>query len=813
MICLIFSTIILLLFALFINLLGISKMEYTGGSDFPYRREKLKPTVHDKLKVLLKMQPNIEKKHWNIPNKVVKKVKNLFNSIPIVVKPEIENHWEYDQIIDYYNEPARIKTPGYGEKYSPYDYWNKKELHKRWKSSSITDPREAIYNSITEARPAYSSVSISLYKYFIDILPMEYKNNVKILDIAAYGERAIAAANLGVKYYGVDPNTDLKTGHQELINDINNIKKSNIKFIYIGLEDYETEDNFFDIITYSPPPFNTEPYHGNKELQSYIKYPTKDEYFCCFLTELIYKASRIIKLDGVFSFTALDRNPTVNKLNIPEEYISDNTELIYVEALLLLVLCYGFTYHGAVGLAVGNKPPRVPWWTFKFIESNMDNCEEYILMFEKHYKEWFNLIGPRLISNLLLNSKLTDKVIFKRYMNISSTDKYKISNFSVGCRRLTYEEKIFLEIVRLNIQNYICHIIADIGKIKINKVKTILGRYLMLRSITASFDRPWNSCLFVDPIFPTFNKESLLIEEHIIKNFEENNLLEAKFIIQEYKYKFGAYTCIGITSLYDTIANYIPTLTLSKVKINIEKNGSFIKIKGNNYVNKVLSKYNNNSDIIWNGTPDIENLLVYLRYETLSAKGHQFTRCFKRTKILEKILDSDIIDIYASIYNNQSEYYCSVFPDIEEKSIGSAFCLKMLSGSYLANPVDIPVFLEYSIKYIKRDLYDAYENNKTLNVCMAFTVWMDTNPSFIESFKKDWSQAFKESDNTGLQLLHDFDFIKGVYILNKDKFPSVCMKKTNIRNTISVGIIMSTVIVPNINDIYLLAEHELFKIV
>jgi hypothetical protein len=754
-------------------------------NEFPYRKYELEPYVMDKLETLLTIQPNILNKIWTLhKDKVVSKTA-LYGLIDTVISTTLPDHWNYDKIIDYYSEYARIKTPGYGEKYSVYEYWNNPNLHNRWKTNSRTSDRELLYENITEARPAYASVAVSLYS----VLSSLYKGKKKqcVLDIAAYGERAIAAANLEIEYHGVDPNYDLVEGHSRLIMDILTIKpNTRIQFYYLGLENFKSIRKY-TFITYSPPPFNTEPYAGNKEAQTYHKYHTFLEYFCCFLTEIIYKASQLIADYGIFSITALDRNPDKFPIKIQNKnYISDNTKLIYVEPLLLVTSCMGFYYHGGIGLSVGGKPAQVPWWTF--IYKKQYNDTTFILSLQKYYPEIFDRIGSRLLVNYSSSTALLNQ-----YKTIKTYDNFKISAFNINKNDYSYNQKIFLELCRIRIQEYVCAMIANISKILYQKIQTFLGRYLMLRSITSTFEKPWLSHLYVDPVFPTGCDSEVDIA--LINNLNEQGCDNANYIVTKQKYWFASYELTGIAQLYDCIAHYMLTIPLSQVAITVEhlyKNR--IKITGNDEAVNILKnipgiKQVNN--LLINKTSDIKmDILTFLRYEVLSAKGHQFTRSKARTEIIESIFDHTIVDIYASEYNNQSEYYCSIYPDVELKSYGSAFNLRMIKGAYLANPVDNPIFLKYSIQHILSNLKNAKQNNQDLMISMAFTVWLDEHPDILTDFK------LNNIKNYGIKKLNESEYIQIAYILDSNKFPSIAHKEQVIaehsRNTVSVGIILTS---------------------
>lgn len=772
--------------------------------EFPYRKDYMGDSlVKINLEKIFAIETVIKKEKWTIPEgKIINKIvvfNDLFYNLDIVVT-SVSNHWEYDQIIDYYSEKARIKTPGYGEKYSPYDYWTTQSLHNRWLSKeqisyTLEEIRELIYKNIQEARPAYSLISKSLYACLMEF---NNKDEYKILDIAAYGERAIAASSLeNVSIYdGVDPNYDLIYGHDLLAMDLELLNPNcHIKFIHVGLEDFKSSRKY-DIITYSPPPYNTEPYGSNQDTQTYIKYPTFDEYFCCFLTELIYKARMFSNKGAVFSFTALDRNPKKYppKIKDPNQ-ISENLELVYIEALLLLISCFGFQYKGAIGLAAGGKQAGVPWWTFKYDET-FDII--YMHLFEKHYPNLFNTIFPRIVSNYhsIVNNL---HPFMEKYTAIIKTPNYYISSF------LPKKTTVILELIRLQIQQYIIEIISKITGIRIEKIRVLLGRYLMMKSIDATFQMPWNSCLYLDPIFPTKKTHVLIndpISDQIIVYLIEQKVNKdlAYKVMYTNKYWFGSYECTGLNDLYHTIAHFIHTLPLSQASVDIQTKEGFTIIYGNNYIVNLLKKipksYNpcGITNELWKGKPDID-LLPYLRYETLGAQGHQYTRPLEKTAIIEQIFTMPVIDIYASIYNNQSKQYCSIYPDVEDNSIGSAFCLRMIEGGYLANPVDVPIFLERALSIIIEDLHRAKRSNKVLLISMGFTVWTDTEDYFIKEFgdKISYIQLFKKSKNRGLNILAESEFILATYILDKKKYPSVLLDKVGNRdNTISVGVILGS---------------------
>lgn len=772
--------------------------------EYPYRRLYLgESSLKITLDKLFELEPIIRNEKWNIPNgkivSIIPNFKQLYYLLDIVIT-SVTDHWIHDQIIDYYSEEARVKSPGYGERYSSYDYWTNKNLHDRWikintNLYTLKDIREMLYENIQEARLAYTSISKSLYAVLMDF---NNKETYKILDIAAYGERAIAASSFGnVSIYdGIDPNYDLIKGHTMLSMDLEVLNPDCIiRFLHIGIEDFKTNRKY-DIITYSPPPFNTEPYAKSSNMnntQTYSKYPTYEEYICCFLFEIIYKARCFSNIGTIFSFTVLDRNPEVFPVKIKNKgYISDYLELIYTEMLLLITSCLGFQYIGAIGLAAGGKQAGVPWWTFKYIET-VDPF--YIQLLQEYYSLMSENIVSRLISNYhSINHSIHP--LFEEYVTINETNMYSISFY------LPKKTSVILELIRLQIQQYIVEVVSKLSGVRIEKIRVILGRYLMMKSINATYEKPWNSGLYLDPVFPIKYEEDIEIDQQVINYLIEQRVNSdiATDIVCNYKYWFTSYECKGLSGLYHTIANYIQTIPLSNVEINIENMNNITVIKGNDIAVNILRSIPKGyktcgiSNELWKGKPDV-SLLAYLRYETLGAHGHQYTRPVEKTAAIEELFGMPIIDIYASLYNNQSKQYCSIYPDVEENSIGSAFCLKMIEGAYLANPVDVPIFIKKALHIIIKDLHNAKQNNKRLMISMNFTVWIDVEFDFVDKFINGthYSELFKRSKNIGLNILSNSEFVTAVYILDKTKYPSVLLDKvTNRDNTLSIGVILES---------------------
>lgn len=98
------------------------------------------------------------------------------------------------------------------------------------------------------------------------------------------------------KYIGTEPSTKTYNGLLELEKDCNIFDKT-IEIHNCGSEDFIPEENTLDLCFTSPPYFDTEKY-SEEETQSYIKYPTMDEWINGYLKTTLTNCYRGLKKDG-----------------------------------------------------------------------------------------------------------------------------------------------------------------------------------------------------------------------------------------------------------------------------------------------------------------------------------------------------------------------------------------------------------------------------------------------------------------------------------------------------------------------------------
>lgn len=268
-----------------------------------------------------------------------------------------DNQNIYDKVnilTDFFTEKPRIESVGHGENISPFDYWNKyrrniiKFVINKQQDINAFNLREVIYNSVTEARMGKISQYYTLLHFF---------KVRKFLDPScAWGDRLIAAIAYNCDYYlGIDPNIDLKQGHDMILNTFSPTSAHKFSIIYEQFELVNVSTKF-DFILSSPAPFEGDIY-GNKNGQSIENYKDFKSWFLNYMFPTCFNSYNVLENNGHFLITILDRL-------YPHKYA-------IVELLLLTILysCDKLFYKGVIAWEA-SKNKMVPFWVFK----RMDEC-------------------------------------------------------------------------------------------------------------------------------------------------------------------------------------------------------------------------------------------------------------------------------------------------------------------------------------------------------------------------------------------------------------------------------------------------------
>lgn len=152
---------------------------------------------------------------------------------------------------------------------------------------------------------------------------------------AGYGGRLAGciASNKNITYHGIDPDGPTATGNMKMASFYKNmylkgieterIWKFNFKFDLGCAEDImSTLKNEYDLIFTSPPYHNVEQY-SNEPIQSYLKFPTYEEWKEKFLFIIIEQSHRLLKDRGYF---------ILNVKNYKKMPIADET-IIFAEKI------------------------------------------------------------------------------------------------------------------------------------------------------------------------------------------------------------------------------------------------------------------------------------------------------------------------------------------------------------------------------------------------------------------------------------------------------------------------------------------------
>lgn len=798
----------------------------------------------DILRVIFQSIPNIDYYgSWKIIEGKVKWISGSkldYPLLPIVVKPAVpsfalenkalyeKSHWKNDLVADFYTEYARVNAVGYGEVYSPMEYWTNENLHYKWQEFldrknlpySPYNIREAIYETVQEARPAYISASISLYKALVDLLGRDGKG-VNVLDVSAYGERAIACAVLPeiASYYGVDPDSNLTYGYENLKRDLSKFTSKLINFNITTLEGFINLYHKYDIFTLSPPPYNVEIYRGGGEIQSHSKFYDFENWFSGFLIDVATKAwCDFLSDDGLFCFTALDRD---SKLFPPKSGVSHKQlDITYVEAYLLCLSALGYEYVGAIGLSVGGKPASVPWWVFRKSEQQQNSITAFD-KFKQFYPDLYSVCGFKIISH---NSVL--KLRAEKIKLIKSLPNFE-SNLFCANSECVKSECVLSEIVRYylmqNVIDTVTHILTSSHQIHEHiVVKSYKNQFKLKRKVENALARWIMICasksehMLLDDMFPTGVDEYFLhmaneqFEYNINENFKnKKEIARCIFLIDvpDFFTEVGV-GVVGLVQLCAKFMAHVKNTTLfnraSKSYIINTNNIQFVNkdlfnvLFNNKEANELEFKIEPVSDLVRYRN---ELIALNIRYEALGSTAHHYTRPVERISIMKELAGAkDMIDLFATAHNTNSKTYCSLFYDLENYfgSVGSAFDMQIKSGHYMANPVSAPSFL---IATMEKIIYPALIENKfsdePLSFFCGFTVWTDDDQDFITAELNDALTVCRSNEGIKYIFNNDIEFVKAAYILDHVRFPtSETSTSGGISggsrrdNTMSVGIIL-----------------------
>lgn len=312
----------------------------------------------------------------------------LFRGKPTYISSSDKEYATIDDLSDLFIEHIRLQTHRPGEP-SVMDFWTREDLRReylnklihgnppdsRWKlppTEVIDYPsmRNVLYYTTFESkqfRPTWAKSILSLLGVVGPGLRPKDAPRPKILDISAgWGDRLLTAMAIDADYLGFDPDTELKEGHDRMIQMFGDPTRHRI--IYKPFEEATAEEigTGYDVMLTSPPYFTTELYPGQN--QSTSKFPDYVAWMNGFLYTSLLKAWNALKEGGYFAIHISDPE-------YPKGIILAEPTNLFIEDYLP-----GSSYEGVIGVAGEVSPSRPsarPVWIWQKLSPNSTNRKRW----------------------------------------------------------------------------------------------------------------------------------------------------------------------------------------------------------------------------------------------------------------------------------------------------------------------------------------------------------------------------------------------------------------------------------------------------
>lgn len=217
--------------------------------------------------------------------------------------------------------PHWVETKTYNSK-SVKDSWGDEELLKKLINKVYNfvmkhDNERWSTNRIRQCAKVYcASQSVSNFRPTVaKYIYNTYGNKGNVYDpCGGWGGRLFGFLASNCKSYECcEPSKKTYQGLLDLRNTYPYIKKD-IRINNLCAEDYIPEEGYFDLAFTSPPYFNTEEY-STEETQSYLRYPTYEEWKEKFLKRVIHNCNIALKKEGtlIINIANVPTAPTLEK--------------------------------------------------------------------------------------------------------------------------------------------------------------------------------------------------------------------------------------------------------------------------------------------------------------------------------------------------------------------------------------------------------------------------------------------------------------------------------------------------------------------
>ena len=305
---------------------------------------------------------------WKLINlNSVENNENNKNYEYLCFQDEEKNYSEMDVITDLFQEQERLKARRSDQEKSPLEFWKDTDKIKKTIEQSIKEYNKITSESLRES--FYTQVrEATLFKptLVVDVITIFGKGPMtRYLDMSAgWGDRLIGAIAADVEYYlAYDPNTNLREGHQKMIEMfVPKEKQDNYCIHYEGFENFDpikfyddtlitNSGKMFNLIFTSPPFFDFEIYTTGEKAsgQSVEKYSTLPDWMVNFLINNIKNAWKALADEGYLII-----------------HITDVYKTIVCEPMCLLIQAEIPTaYYCGVITSVGAAGKPRPMWVFQ----------------------------------------------------------------------------------------------------------------------------------------------------------------------------------------------------------------------------------------------------------------------------------------------------------------------------------------------------------------------------------------------------------------------------------------------------------------
>jgi len=307
------------------DVLSGKRVDFNKKLSFPYKKYYLNiHQINDYFNKLILCKPIINHDKYEFSEKTLHIKSPYFqdnkDNITFVQVPEYDI---WNDMLDYYVEKVRIKCKTKSGRRNVYDVWQKNYLwfndykkymkDKNYKSNDdlLKHTNEFIYSISLYCNHFRPSITKNIVDYFQPKSVLDFSSGWGGRLIGCLSEQTIT------KYIGIDPNTELFSCYDEIIQQFNIQKKECIMINDMAENVDLSKYGNVDMIFTSPPYFDYEVYNQN-ENQSIIKHKGLKAWLKYFLLPVLSKCWTVLNYNGymILSIEDTDTDSYVEFMNM-----------------------------------------------------------------------------------------------------------------------------------------------------------------------------------------------------------------------------------------------------------------------------------------------------------------------------------------------------------------------------------------------------------------------------------------------------------------------------------------------------------------